>query len=160
TVMPAPSMIQASAGAWTLAPTARMIPSRTTTVPFSMTGPATGTMRALVIAKCGGVSGRVGCGWAAAVVAASGLTARARRAASRPGRTPANRERIARNLLRGLVRVAGIVRGWGGGRQAAGWWKGGGGGGGGGPLPSPPARAGERRVNYGRGCSRRDFRFR
>ena len=89
-------MTQASVGAWTFAPTARMIPSRTTTVPFSMTGPATGTMRALVIAKCGGVSGRVGCGWAVAVAAASGMAAAAiiAPAANRRGAAPTNRGRI------------------------------------------------------------------
>src|SRR5689334_23936144 len=44
-------MTSASGGIATSAPTALMRPSATTTVPFSSTGPATGTMRAFVTAK-------------------------------------------------------------------------------------------------------------
>jgi hypothetical protein len=50
TVSPVPSTMRASAGTVTRAPTAAIRPSRTTIVPRSTTGPATGTTRALVIA--------------------------------------------------------------------------------------------------------------
>src|SRR5579871_1451782 len=54
TVNPSPSMIQASAGAVTSAPTASINPSRNTTVPLGITGPFTGTTRALRIAMAPG----------------------------------------------------------------------------------------------------------
>src|SRR6185295_10960646 len=44
-------MVCAPAGTETLAPTASILPSRITTVPFSMSGPLTVTMRALRIAN-------------------------------------------------------------------------------------------------------------
>jgi len=43
-------MTRASAGGWTAAPTAAMMPSRTTTVPRSIGAPATVTILAFVIA--------------------------------------------------------------------------------------------------------------
>jgi hypothetical protein len=48
-------MIRASPGALTVAPTAVMMPSRITIVPFSMTGDETGTMRAFVMAYVWGM---------------------------------------------------------------------------------------------------------
>src|ERR1035437_1822509 len=48
-------MMRASPGALTVAPTAVMMPSRITIVPFSMTGDETGTMRAFVIAYVWGM---------------------------------------------------------------------------------------------------------
>ncbi len=47
-VLPARSCDSAPAGTDTVAPTATILPSRTTRVPFSMTGPLMGTIRALV----------------------------------------------------------------------------------------------------------------
>jgi hypothetical protein len=49
-VRPVPSKTCASAGAFASAPTAAISPSRTTTVPFSIVGPETVTIRAFVIA--------------------------------------------------------------------------------------------------------------
>ena len=47
-VLPARSCVSAPAGTGTDAPTATILPSRTTSVPFSMAGPLMGMMRALV----------------------------------------------------------------------------------------------------------------
>ena len=57
-VLPARSCVSAPAGTGTDAPTATILPSRTTSVPFSMTGPLMGTMRALVNACVDWASGR------------------------------------------------------------------------------------------------------
>ena len=56
-VLPARSCVSAPAGTAAEAPTATILPSRTTSVPFSITGPLMGMMRALVKAW-------VDCAWA------------------------------------------------------------------------------------------------
>ena len=54
------SCVSAPAGTGTAAPTATILPSRTTSVPFSMTGPLIGMMRALVNACVDWASSRAG----------------------------------------------------------------------------------------------------
>ena len=70
TTFPLPSIVRAPAGTCTLAPTARMRPPLTSTVPFSMTGPETGWMRAPVIATVSPVA--TGCAGRGAGFVATG----------------------------------------------------------------------------------------
>ncbi len=51
---PVPSTMRASAGAFTLAPTAAISPLRTTTVPCAIVAPVPGTIVALVMAYVSG----------------------------------------------------------------------------------------------------------
>src|ERR1043165_1929315 len=73
TVSPAPSITHASGGGSTVAPTASIKPSRTTTVPFSIGALDTGTMRALRIAKTCGPPALPACG---AIMRASPMAVR------------------------------------------------------------------------------------
>src|ERR1035437_4653642 len=98
TVSPEPSTMRASPGALTVAPTAVMMPSRITIVPFSMAGDETGTMRAFVMAYvCGMLRGETSCAASGAAVIATAI------AAATPRR---NEDFIAIDLLGGVARMA------------------------------------------------------
>jgi hypothetical protein len=102
TVSPVPSTTRASAGTATRAPTAATRPSRTTTVPLSIVGPETGTMRALVIAYADGTA-RWPAGWATAGAEATTVPAAAV--------TRARRENDAMKELAGMRRWRRTARG-------------------------------------------------
>src|ERR1039457_580613 len=92
-------MMRASAGALTVAPTAVMMPSRITIVPFSMTGDETGTMRAFVMAYVWGMlRGETSCAVSGAAAIATAMAAMA----------PRRSESFIANDLLGEV-----ARGWG-----------------------------------------------
>src|ERR1035437_7736845 len=98
TVSPEPSTMRASPGALTVAPTAVMMPSRITIVPFSMAGDETGTMRAFVIAYlCGMLRGETSCAASGTAVIAVAITTATPRAGE---------HFIANDLLGEVARVA------------------------------------------------------
>jgi len=96
-------MMRASPGALTVAPTAVMMPSRITIVPFSMTGDETGTMRAFVMAYVWGMlRGETSC-----AVSGAAATAMAAMAAMAPRW---NGYFIENDLLGEVARVVGRGR--------------------------------------------------
>src|ERR1019366_8157050 len=99
-------MMRESPGALTVAPTAVLMPSRMTIVPFSMTGDETGTMRAFVMAYVWGMlRGETSC-------AVSGAAAIERAiAASATSLAPQRSESFIANDLLGEV-TRGVGR-WG-----------------------------------------------